>query len=413
MKTRVSFDDARRLVLKGVPQQPTEHIRLQDAQGRVLAQTVHSPENVPAFDNSARDGFAVRADALDAPPTRLRVVEEVPAGQAPEAPVASGTCAEIMTGAPLPEGATAVVPVEAAERVDERHVRLHQAPSEGTHVRRAAMDIEEGQRLFEAGTRITPPILGLLAMLGIDQVPVSVRPRVAVVATGDELVDFTDAPGPGEIRDVNSPTLAAQVRSAGARPGPFLRVEDTEAVLSEAVDAALDADLILMAGGMSAGQYDHVRPVLRAMGMEWSFWRVRQRPGRPFGFGTLRGTPVLGLPGNPTTASVCFEIHARPALATMAGLEPAVPPRPPATLQAEVQKAAGLHHFARGVATIGDDGRLQARVQGPQSSGFYAPMTRANCLVDLPEPMEDPPAGTSVEIEWLPWASPAARSLSQ
>lgn len=412
MRTYVSFDDARRFVLEDLPRQPAECVGLSDAQDRVLVQDVRSPEEVPAFDNSAMDGFAARAEDLGTPPTHLRIVEEVPAGQAPETEIVSGTCAEIMTGAPLPDGANTVVPVEEAERIDDDHVRLQEAPAKGTHVRQAAMDIEEDQLLFEAGTRITPPVVGLLAMLGIDEVRVSSRPQVAVVATGDELVDFTETPGPGKIRDVNTPTLTAQIRAAGATPGPLLHVEDDEAALREAVGAALDADLVLMAGGMSAGQYDHVRPVLRAMDMTWSFWRVRQRPGRPFGFGTLRDTPVVGLPGNPTTASVCFEIHVRPALATMVGLEPATPPRLPASLQAPVQKPAGLHHFARGVATTDDGGQLQARVQGPQSSGFFAPMARANCLIHLPESMEDPSSGTPVDIEWLSWARPSARSLS-
>jgi molybdopterin molybdotransferase len=408
MQKHVSFKDARRLVLRALPEQPAEHVELSCAQDRVLARDVHSPEDIPAFDNSKMDGFAVRANDTGAPPTRLRVVEELPAGRAPETVLEPGTCAEIMTGAPLPGGADAVVPVEKSKRIGDGHVELQEAASEGMNVRRAAMDIEEGEHLFEAGACVTPPMLGLLAMLGIEQVPVSTKPQAAIVATGDELVGFEEAPGPGEIRDANSPTLAAQARSAGAVPEPCLRISDDEASLRDAVRAALEADLILMAGGMSAGRYDYVRPVLREMGMEWSFWRVRQRPGRPFGFGFLQETPVLGLPGNPTTASVCFEIHARPALRQMAGLDPAAATRLPATLQAPVQKPAGLHHFARGVTTFDEEGRLKARVQGPQSSGFYAPMAQANSLIHLPEEMEDPPAGTSVEVEWLSWARPNA-----
>lgn len=408
MQKHISFEDARRLVVRALPQQPGERVELTSAQGRVLADDVRSPEDLPAFDNSKMDGFAVRAKDVGAPPTQLRVAEELPAGRPSETALTPGTCAEIMTGAPLPDGATAVVPVEKAERMGDGHVRIQEAASEGMNVRRAAMDIEEGEQLFEAGTYITPPMLGVFAMLGISQVAVSKKPRVAIVATGDELVGPQETPGPGEIRDANSPTLAAQTRSAGAVADSLFRVPDDESALHDAVEAALRADLVLMAGGMSAGRYDYVRPVLHEMGMEWSFWRVRQRPGRPFGFGRLQGTPVMGLPGNPTTASVCFEVHARPAIRQMAGLDPSTTPRRPATLQASVQKPAGLHHFARGVTTFDEQGRLKAHVQGPQSSGFYAPMAQANSLIHLPETMEDPPAGTSVEVEWLPWARPDA-----
>ena len=413
MRKFISYEEAIRTVLDAVPRQPEVRVGLPEALGGVLAQGVHSPENVPAFDNSAMDGFAVRAADLDSPPVRLQVIEEVPAGHAPGAALAAGTCTEIMTGAPVPEGADTVVRVEKTERLGEDLVQVNEAVETGSNIRRAAEDIQEEELIFEAGTPITPPILGVLAMLGIDEVTVSKTPRVAVIATGDELVDVGVTLQPGQIRDANSPLLAAQTRAAGGHPQRPLRAGDDEAAIRKAVEQALEADVILVAGGMSVGRHDYVRPVLEAMGMDMLFWKVRQRPGKPFGLGLLQGKPVFGLPGNPTTASVCFEMYARPALARMLGRKETMAPRYPAILEAPVRKRKNLHYFSRGRATPGADGRLHVKAHGPQASGFYVPMAEANCIIHLPEGIEDPPAGARVEIEWLAWTrGPASHHYS-
>lgn len=403
MRTFISYEEALRVVLEAVPRQPEARVGLSDALGGVLARDVHSPENVPAFDNAAMDGFAVRAADLEAPPVRLRVVDDVPAGRAPDTALAPGTCAAITTGAPVPEGADAVVRVEKTERVGDDCVQIQESVTAGSNIRRAAEDIAEGERLFTAGERITPPVLGLLAMLGIDAVAVTQVPRVAIITTGDELVDASATPQPGQIRDANRPILAAQTRMAGGRPGPLLRAGDDETALRAIIEQALEADVLLVAGGMSVGRHDYVRPVLEAVGMEWRFWKVRQRPGKPFGFGLLEGKPVFGLPGNPTTASLCFEMYVRPALARMRGREDAVPPRFSAVLGAPMRKRKDWHYFSRGFATPGEDGDLHVRAAGPQATGFYTPMAWANCIIHLPEGMEDPPVGTRVDIEWLAW----------
>lgn len=403
MQKFVAYEEARRIVLEGVPQQPEQEVPLSDALGLVLARDVRSPEGVPAFDNSAMDGFAVRAADLDSPPARLEILEEVPAGHAPQKEVSAGGCAEIMTGAPVPGGADAVVRVEKTERVEEGYVQINERVEAGNNIRRAAEDIQEGQLLFEAGQHVTPPVVGVLAMLGMSEVTVTKPPRVAVIATGDELVDVEATLQPGQIRDSNSPLLASQVRAAGGRPQEPLRAGDDEPAIRQAVEQALEADVLLVAGGMSVGEHDYVRPVLQDMGLDLHFWKVRQRPGKPFGFGLLRGKPVFGLPGNPTTASVCFEMYVRPALGRMIGQEQPLAPRYPAILDAPVRKRKNLHYFSRGMAAPGEDGRLHVRAQGPQQSGFFVPMAQANCIIHLPEGMENPTAGTPVDIEWLAW----------
>lgn len=404
MREFIAFEDARRLVLEAVPRQPVTRVPLADALGLTLAEPVRSRDDIPPFANSAMDGYAVRTADLARLPATLRITEDLPAGTFPRRAVAAGTCARIMTGAPFPAGADAVAPVEWTTPGPDGTVQINRAPEPGQHVRPAGQDVARGEAVFAAGEVVTPPVVGMLATLGYGEVAVRVPPRVAVVATGDELVEAGETPGPGQIRDSNGPAVRAQVRTAGAVPLPPLRARDHLESIRAVVARALEADVLVFSGGVSVGQYDLVKKVLDEAGMELLFWKVRQRPGKPLAFGLLQGKPVFGLPGNPVSAAMCFEAYVRPALAQMLGRAEVVRPRHPATLSAPVRKVAGLHYFARGIAAFDAAGRLCVRDTGPQGSNLYSSVVRANCILHLPPEMEDPPVGTAVTIEWLPWS---------
>ena len=401
MKEFIAFEEAQRIVLDAVTRrQPVERVPLADALGRTLAEPVVSRDTIPPFDNSAMDGFAVRAADFEGEAT-LDVIGAVAAGEVPEVAVRPGTCVRIMTGAPMPEGADAVAPVEwAEERAGRVHIR--RAPASGQYVRPAGQDVRPGDELVGAGAVVTPPVVGMAATLGYPTLAVRVPPRVAVVATGDELVPAGATPGPGQIRDANGPALAAQVvQAGGAVLGP-LHARDDAAEARAVLARALAADVLVVSGGVSMGAYDVVRGVLEDLGVEWAFWRVRQRPGKPLAFGVVGERLVFGLPGNPVSSSVCFEQYVRPALAALLG-RAEVARRVPAVLAEDVAKAAGLHHFVRGTFASGGAGRLTARPTGAQGSNLYSSVVRADGLIHLPEAMEHPVEGTAVEVEWLPW----------
>ncbi len=408
MKTVISVEEARRIVLDAISQSlGVEHLPLADALGRTLAEAVVSRDAIPPFDNSAMDGFAVCIEDFADDTATLDLIGEVAAGGVPTEAVRPGTCVRIMTGAPVPEGADAVAPVEWTE-TEAGRVQISRAPTPRQHIRRAGEDVQPGDEMIAAGSVVTPPVVGMAATLGYPEIAVRMPPRVSVVATGDELVDAGTDPGPGQIRDANGPALAAQVVSAGGTVlGPF-HARDDEADARVVLEQALDADVLLVSGGVSMGDYDIVKEVLDDLGVTWHFWKVRQRPGKPLAFGThpfgTRGnTLVFGLPGNPVSSSVCFEQYVRPALAVLLGRYTVLRPRIPAVLAEPVKKAAGLLHFIRGIAEFSSDGPLRVRPTGAQGSGLYSSMLRADVLIHLPEDMEHPAVGTPVEVEWLHW----------
>ncbi len=399
MKTFVSVDDARSTVLDHASLQPDEQISYEASRGRTLAAPVVSKEPVPPFDNSAMDGYAVHARDVETPPTRLPIAFEVAAGAAPETPLPPGTCAPITTGGAVPEGADAVIRVERTERTGDT-VRFDTDATAGQNIRPAGEDMAAGQTIIDAGTVVTPSAVGVMASLGHTQVTVRCQPRVVVLATGDELVPPNAAPGPGQIRNSNGPLLAQLLHTAGATA----RTEhagDDEAALQDVLETARSADALLLTGGMSVGEDDLVRDVLETMGARWLFWKVRQRPGKPFGFGLLDDTLVFGLPGNPVAAAVCFEAYVRPALARMLGRSVVQRPLHAATLTEPLRVKAGYHYFTRGRAQPNDEGCLEVHSAGPQGAGILSSLHRANCLIHLPEDVVDPQPGDRVQIEWL------------
>lgn len=402
MQTLIPFSTAQRIVLANVIQTGSESMDLLDAHGRILAEPIVSREMIPPFDNSAMDGFAVRAREVAAFDAGLPIAETIAAGGGLPAALPDGSCARIMTGAPIPDGADAVIPVEAAQVSGDR-VRFQVAPRPGENVRRAGENVQAGERVLDAGIRITPPVIGMLATLGHAAVRTSRRPKVAVIATGDELVDASETPGPSQIRDANGPALAAQITVAGGMvDGPF-RVGDNRDRLHDALArAATTADVLVVSGGVSMGEYDYVREVLEEVGFTALFWKVRQRPGKPLLFGLIDSVPVFGLPGNPVSALVCFEQYVRPALAAMQGESTVVAPLERAILEADIRKAAGLHHFVRGRLRVEGD-YLYVAPTGPQGSHVSQSLVLADCLIHLAENEESASRGSIVDVERLRW----------
>ncbi len=403
MEGFIPVESARSIILDAVNLQGTKVVNLADALGYTLATDVVSKDQIPPFANSAMDGYAVRVEDFEHMPATLRMKGIIPAGAVPDAAVEPGTCIKIMTGAPFPEGGNAVAPIEWVEKVDDGQVTFVRAPSRGQHVRPAGQDVAVGERVFEAGDLITPPVIGMLATLGFGEVAVRVAPVAAVIATGDELVGPGEALTPGKIRNSSGSALCAQVTNAGGGVLPPLLARDNRQSIEQVIEKALEADFLIFAGGVSVGDYDLVKEVLDEFGMEIYFWKVQQSPGKPLAFGKLRGKPVFGLPGNPVSSAICFDQYVRPAIGKMLGHKNLLRPRHPAYLADATAKVKGLHFFARGIADYDADGRLRVRDTGPQASNLYSSMVKANCLFHIPAELEAAPAGTAVELEWLTW----------
>lgn len=396
--------DARARVLAAVAPLPAVEVEIAEALRMVLASAVVASEAVPPFANTAMDGYAVRAadtaGASEHEPVELRVVGEVRAGMAADQPVGAGEAIRIMTGAPVPPGADAIVPVEVTEpRGATVLVRAAAAP--GAHIREAGGDLRAGDEVFPPGTALGPAHLGVLASLGVETVVVHRRPRVAVVSTGDELV-ASGPLGPGQIRDSNRPLLRALVAEADAVAVDLGIARDDENEVRERMTAAVDTcDALVTSGGVSVGDYDYVKLVLeqlaaeRGGGFRWS--QVAIKPAKPFAFGTIGGVPVFGLPGNPVSAHVSFELFARPAIRRLAGH--AVVDRPRISAVAPdglARRPDGKLHLDR-VVVLGGPGGFVARRSGVQASHVLSGMAAANGLALLPDGEGVAPGGT-VEV---------------
>jgi molybdopterin molybdotransferase len=400
------IDDARAMVLAAASPLAREDVELDAALGRVLAEDVSADSALPPFDSSAMDGFAVRAgdlyDARPQQPVMLRVIDESRAGEPARAALADGQAIAISTGAVLPVGADAVVPVELTRR-ENGCVHVHERPPVGAHLRRAGEDVAAGTRVLARGTTLGPAQLGMLASLGRTHASCARAPRVSVLVSGDELLAPGEEPRPGTIRDSNSHTIAALVRCAGAHVQRSASVRDdahdTRAAIAR---AAGDSDAVVICGGVSVGEHDHVRPGLLALGARQAFWGLALRPGHPTWFGTLDGTPVFGLPGNPVSAMVTFVLLAGPALRAMQG-STRTAERASALLDGGYEKPAGRAHAVRCRVSTRED-RLHAEPTGPQASHVLSSMLAADALAILPSAATHIAPGTRVEIEPLhPW----------
>jgi len=401
-------------VLDGVSILPPETVPLLEALGRVLAASVSARDSLPPFANSSMDGYALRAaDIAQAAPDRpltLRVVADIAAGFVSDVVVGPGTAARIMTGAPMPAGADAVVPVEdtneswrGKERPLPPAIQIFRSVQPGDYVRHVGEDMRAGQTVLESGHVLRPQEIGVLASLGVSQVAVVKRPSVAILSTGDELLAVDQPLTPGKIRNSNGYAQAAQVAALGAVPLMLGIAGDTETAVRSRLQAGLEVgvDLFVSSAGVSVGAYDVVKAVLEQEG-QVGFWRVRMRPGKPLAYGRYHGVPYLGLPGNPVSAMVSFERFARAAILKMAGHTNLERPQVRAVLQESFQ-SDGRESYIRAIVTRTPDGVYQATTTGSQGSHMMTSLVKANALIIVPEGVTHVEAGEQVCAWMLDW----------
>ena len=401
MRVFIAVEEARKIILDAMESRPVVDLPIEGAAGYTLAEDIVSRDAIPPFPNSGMDGYAVISSDFGSLPATLRVVDEIPAGSVPSHVILPGTCAKIMTGAPVPAGADAVVPVEWVHNEAGSQVMFDRAAVSGANIRKAGQDVQVGESVIEAGKTVTPFVAGMLATVGYEQVRVYRPPLVAVVATGDELIEPGEPLTPGKIRNSSGVALRGQVQAAGGRAMQPLLARDNVESIRATIETALDSDILVFAGGVSVGDYDLVKQVLDDMGMELLFWKVRQRPGKPLAFGLLNGKPVFGLPGNPVSSAICFDQYVRPAIYRMIGRKNILRPRLNAVLTKKSPKVKGLHFFARGIARYDESGQIHVEDTGPQGSNLYSSMVKANCIMHLNEELEETAEGMHVQIEWL------------
>ena len=376
--------------------------------GQVLAEDIYSSMDIPPKDNSAMDGYAVKAadiaGASASSPVYLDIIGEAKAGGVSNLAVKAHKTIRIMTGAPLPRGADSVVPFEETDETQRKDQPLKQigmlkAVEKGKNIRWVGEDLAKGQLALPKGIVLRPAQVGVLASLGMDKVKVIRRPVVAILATGDELVEVGQPLPEGQIYNSNSYSAAAQVLRYGGIPRVLGIARDTEKDLGKKIKEALSSDMLLTTGGVSIGDYDLVKDVLAKQG-EISFWKVRMKPGKPLAFGTIKGVPHLGLPGNPVSSMITFELFARPAMLKMMGKTNLTRPTVDVIMESRIKNSDGRRIFARAIVRKDGD-RLYAKTTGPQGSGILTSMSQANALVIVPEDVAAVKEGDSLQAIML------------
>jgi len=416
----ISVEEARERILAFFARLEPERRPVLDALGQVLAEDVVAPFDIPPLDNTAMDGYAVRAadttGAGETSPRELRVIAELAAGAVPALAVGQGEAVRIMTGAPMPAGADAVVPFEETDEplrgVNERPrkggtVRVLKAADMAANIRFRGEDVRAGQVVIPAGRVLRPSEAGVVASLGMSEVNVYRRPVVAILSTGDEITEPGRPLEAGHIYDANGYSVAALVRKFGGVPRLLGIARDTVDDLTARIREGLDADMIITSAGVSRGDFDVVKDVLAREGAI-DFWTVRMKPGKPLAFGAFtapggRRVPHLGLPGNPVSSMVSFELFGRPAIFTMLGRADWERPVIRAITRDEVRNVDERRFFARCIVTRGDDGRWYADLTGPQGSGILTSMSAANGLTIIPEDVPVARPGDEIDVMMLDW----------
>ena len=397
----IAFEEARKKILRRTKVLPTLKKQILDSLDYVLAEDIRSGINIPPFDNSAMDGFAVRfADAREARrrhPVSLKIIDDIAAGKTSRKQVRRGEAIRIMTGAPLPRGADSVVMVENTV-VDGDRVKVYVAVTKEENVRLAGEDIRKRERALRKGTLIRPQEMGILASLGKKEIRVIRRPKVAIISTGDELVSIDQPLAPGKIRDSNRYALNGQILKAGGEVVDLGIVPDDETKLIKTIKKAADqADVVLTTGGVSVGDYDLVKEILAKLG-QIHFWRVNMKPGKPLLFGSIEDKLLFGLPGNPVSSMVVFDQFVRPCLLKMAGRKRLLRKRETAIIQEKMKKKFGRREFVRGKLSL-EKGKYVAYLTGPQGSGILKSMSLADGLIILPEEKDGVKRGDEVSFE--------------
>ena len=409
--------EALRIVLDSASPLGLEKVSILDALGRVLGEDVIAERHNPPWDNSAMDGFAVRSEDIAqdhaiSKPVTLTVIEDVPAGKMPTQTVGKGQAIRIMTGAPIPKGADTVVKVEDTEHTPAS-VRVFKPEPRGANIRPQGEDVKQGDCIIPTGTRIRSGEAGMLAILAKSFVLVYQRPRVAILSTGDELADLDERFSEEKIINSNSYGIAAAVQEAGGVPILLGIARDTPAALKEKISHGLNADILVLSGGVSMGDYDFTKAVFRDLGAEMNFWKLAIRPGQPLAFGKIQGKLAFGLPGNPVSSMVTFEQLVRPAMLKLSGASGFGRPMLQAEFQEKFSKRNDRRHFLRGVLWR-EGGVFKVRTTGDQGSGILTSLVKANCLIDIPVDVERINPGDPVTVQmlsgsvWLEQAAPTS-----
>jgi len=399
----LKVEEALNKILSHVEPLGAEKVSILESLGRIISENINAPRDIPPLDNSAMDGYALRSeDILKASlenRVRLEVLEDLPAGFISKKVIQRGQAIRIMTGAPVPGGADAVIPVEDTERGDGFTLVLNPV-SPGENIRKAGEDVRKGDQVISAGDLVRPAEIGMMASVGRSFVSVYQRPLIAILCTGEELVDVDGVLEEGKIISSNSYTLAAQVKDCGAIPLQLGIAKDQKEDIEKKLQQGLRADVIISSAGISVGDYDFVKDVLKNLGMEMVFWKVAMQPGRPLAFGTIRGKPVFGLPGNPVSSMVSFEQFVRPSLLKMMGHHQLFRPVIEAILKEEIRKKAGRRQFIRASVSLKEN-QYVVTTTGEQGSGILKSMVKANGLIVIPEDLEIVRAGEKVKVQLL------------
>lgn len=396
----LSVENAQKCVLESVHRLDAESVPLEHSLRRVLAENVRANRDLPPYDVSAMDGIALRSADLSHVPTTLEIIEDIKAGDMPTKILQTGQCARIMTGAPVPQGANAVIRVEDTQALSEFIVQINRSVKPGNDIRLRGEGMRNGDDVLAAGTEITPGVIGVLATVKCAQVQVYRRPRVAILSTGNELEGMDEPVDPNKIPNSNSYALMAQVQALGIEPALLGIARDDPAELAEYLQRGLKFDVLLVSGGSSVGVHDYVRPTIEALGVQMKFWRVAMKPGHPLAFGTKKNTAVFGLPGNPVSSMVCFEQFVAPALRSMMGHEHLYRRTISARLSHTVKHQPGRTEFIR-VALGRDKDGYVATSTGTQSSGALLSMAKADGLLVAPSISTGLAAGEQVIVQLL------------
>ncbi len=399
----LSVEEALERILAAVHSLETEKRTLWETSGLVLAENIYAQEDLPPFANSAMDGFALRSEdsqRINDQLPQLRVIGEIGAGYVSQQKVEPGTTLRIMTGAPIPVGADSVIQVEHT-RAHEDRVEILEPVSPGNNIRPIGEDMRREQQLLTRGTVIGPWEIGVLATIGRAHVPVIRPPRVAIIATGDELVNIDQPLAPGKIRNSNSYLLEAAVRRAGGLPQRLGVAHDTEESLNALFKQAATFDLILTSGGVSVGDFDLVKQMMMAQG-QVDFWRINMRPGKPVAFGRIAGVPLLGLPGNPVSTAVTFELFGRPLIRKLGGQSRLTHPQVEVTVEDTITERGSRRHYVRALVRNQERG-LIARTTGNQGSHITTSLLYANALLIIPENSPVIQPGERLQALLLDW----------
>lgn len=400
----IKVDKALNIILDDIKTLGKEPVNLTGSLSRVLAEDIYANSDIPGFDNSAMDGYALRAQdtkgASKTDPKILTVIEDRRAGYISHRAINSGQAIRIMTGAVMPKGSDSVVMVEDTQRRGMAGAKIFKEVSAQDNVRRRGEDIKKGEMVIAKGTRLNSAHIGLLASLGKAKVLVARKPKIAILATGDEVVDVGKKLEPGKLRSSNTYTLYSQILKCQGIPKNLGIAKDKPDMLEARLKGGLDCDMILTSGGVSVGDYDLVKFILAKMGTNIRFWKVAMKPGKPLVFGLVKGIPIFGLPGNPVSSMITFDVFVKPAILKMEGANDLDAKNVDAVLEENITKKKGLRYFLRAI-TRWEDGIYLTRTTGPQGSGILKSMALANSLIVLPEEEENIEKGVRVTVRFL------------